>query len=110
MDVHVPRPVTLALRTRGIDVLTAQEDGSARLADADLLARATALGRVLVTQDDDFVRVGVRLQREQGQFGGIVYAHQVRVPIGLMIRELELIAKAMTIEEWPGRIEYLPLQ
>jgi hypothetical protein len=47
MDVHVPRAVTTALRLRSIDVLTAQEDGSAELADDGLLKRATELGRVL---------------------------------------------------------------
>ena len=26
MDEHVPKPITLALRIRGVDVLTAQED------------------------------------------------------------------------------------
>jgi len=28
MDVHVPRAVITALRMRGVDVLTAQEDGA----------------------------------------------------------------------------------
>jgi len=31
MDVHVPRAVTMGLRLRAIDVLTAQEDGAAQL-------------------------------------------------------------------------------
>ncbi|MCC6392358.1 MAG: DUF5615 family PIN-like protein [Bryobacterales bacterium] len=52
MDVHVPGAVTMSLRMRGIDVLTAQEDGSATLDDSTLLKRATELGRILVTQDD----------------------------------------------------------
>ena len=52
MDVHVRRAVTAALRLRSIDVLTAQEDGSAELADDVLLKRATELGRVLVSQED----------------------------------------------------------
>ena len=47
MDVHVPRAVTVALRLRGIDVLTAQEDGSAELEDGPLLRRATGLNRIL---------------------------------------------------------------
>lgn len=49
MDVHVRRAVTLALRLRSIDVLTAQEDGSAELDDDRLLQRATLLGRILVS-------------------------------------------------------------
>jgi hypothetical protein len=47
MDVHVPAAVTQALRLRGVDVLTAQEDNARRLLDDELLDRATALGRVL---------------------------------------------------------------
>lgn len=37
MDVHGRRAVTAALRLRSIDVLTAQEDGSAELTDDALL-------------------------------------------------------------------------
>jgi predicted nuclease of predicted toxin-antitoxin system len=40
---------------RGVDVLTAQEDGAATLPDSDLLNRATDLGRVLFTQDEDLL-------------------------------------------------------
>ena len=47
MDVHVRRPVTTALRVRGVDVLTAQEDGAATLPDLELLERAMDRGRVL---------------------------------------------------------------
>jgi len=54
MDVHVRREVTVGLRMRGVDVLTAQEDGAATLPDAELLTRATELGRVLFSQDTDF--------------------------------------------------------
>ena len=39
MDVHVPSAITIALRVRGVDVLTAQEDNSQELEDAALLDR-----------------------------------------------------------------------
>ena len=68
MDVHVPRAVTTALRLRGIDVLTAQEDASAELDDGPLLKRAAELGRILVTQDDDLLREGARLLHEHMEF------------------------------------------
>jgi hypothetical protein len=60
MDVYVRRAVTAALRLRSIDVLTAQEDGSVELANDLLLKRATELGRVLVSQDEDLLREGSR--------------------------------------------------
>src|SRR5262245_26136876 len=64
MDVHVRRAVTLALRLRSIDVLTAQEDGAAELDDDQLLHRATELGRVLVSEDEDLLREGASRLRE----------------------------------------------
>jgi len=109
MDVHVPRAVVLALRLRRIDVLTAQQDGSAQLEDGPLLARATALSRTLVSQDEDLLHEAARLQKEHREFSGLVYAHQLRVTIGQMVEDLELIAKATSPGEWRGRIEYLPL-
>ena len=50
MDVHVPLPVTVALRQRGLDVLTSQDDGTTTHDDEPLLARAAELGRVLFSQ------------------------------------------------------------
>ena len=109
MDVHVPRAVTTALRLRSIDVVTAQEDGAAQLDDDRLLQRATELGRVLVSQDEDLLREGVRRLREGRRFSGVVYAHQLRVTIGQMVEDLYLIATATSKEEWAGRIGYLPI-
>ena len=109
MDVHVPRAVTTVLRLRLVDVLTAQEDGAAQFDDDRLLERATELGRVLVSQDEDLLREGVRRLRDSETFSGIVYAHQLRVTIGQMVEDLELIATATSLEEWLGKIEYLPI-
>ena len=49
--------ITVALRLRGVDMLTAQIDGTTQVDDAQLLARATTLGRVLFSQDTDLLRV-----------------------------------------------------
>ncbi len=110
MDVHIPRAVTSALRLRSIDVLTAQEDGTSELEDEGLLQRATELRRVLVSQDTDLLREGARRSRNATAFFGIIYAHQLRVTIGQMVDDLELIAKATSAEDWRGKIEYLPLK
>lgn len=55
MDVHVPYPVTSALLARRVDVLTAQWDDTTRLPDPESLDRASALGRVLVSSDEDLL-------------------------------------------------------
>ncbi|MFO1434781.1 MAG: DUF5615 family PIN-like protein [Candidatus Competibacteraceae bacterium] len=55
MDHHVHAAITEGLRRRGVDVITAYEDGSAELDDNQLLARATQLGRALFSQDSDLL-------------------------------------------------------
>ena len=110
MDVHIPRAVTIALRAAAIDVLTAQEDGSAMLSDADLLLRATYLGRVMVSQDADMLREGRELLRQEIGFCGIVYGRQIDLTIGQFVESLSLIATATDAKEWQGQIAYIPFR
>ena len=110
MDVHVRREITEGLRTRGVDVLTAQEDGAAELDDPILLDRATSLGRVLFSQDDDLLREAARRQQTGERFAGVIYAHQLNITIGQCIDDLELIAIATEPEDWRERVMYLPLR
>jgi predicted nuclease of predicted toxin-antitoxin system len=110
MDVHVRRAVTIGLRLRGVDVLTAQEDGSERFDDPPLLARATELDRVLFTQDDDLLKEAGRRQDTGKGFAGVIYGHQLNVTIGQCIQDLELIAEATEPEEWANLVTYLPLK
>lgn len=76
MDQHVPRAITVGLRLRGVDVITAHEDSASKLSDPDLLDRAGELGRVLFTRDDDLIMEAVRRQRAGIIFHGVIYAHQ----------------------------------
>jgi predicted nuclease of predicted toxin-antitoxin system len=57
MDEHVPAAVTAGLRKRGVDVLTAQEAGMVEATDEDHFVLATNQGRVIFTQDADFLRL-----------------------------------------------------
>jgi hypothetical protein len=79
------------------------------LNDDRLLERATALRRILVSQDEDLLREGARRLREGQDFSGIVYAHQLRITIGRIVADLELAATPTTAEEWSGKIEFLPI-
>ena len=110
MDVHVRRAVTIGLRLRGIDVLTAQEDGAGELDDSRLLDRAMELGRILFTQDDDLLRQAARRHQAKESFTGVIYGHQLNVTIGQCIDDLEIIAQATETEEWINQVVYLPLK
>ncbi|HEY2589455.1 MAG TPA: DUF5615 family PIN-like protein [Tepidisphaeraceae bacterium] len=65
MDVHVPVAITEQLRRRGVDVLTAAEDGATELPDDELLARVRALDRLLFTQDIRFEALARQCQVSQ---------------------------------------------
>jgi hypothetical protein len=109
MDHHVPRAITIGLRLRGVDVITAAEDGAQRMDDPQLLDRASELGRALFTQDDDLLAEAARRQREGVPFRGLIYAHQFQVSIGACVRDLEIIAKAGEPEDLVGHVRFLPL-
>jgi hypothetical protein len=109
MDVHVRSAITKGLRRRGADVLTAQEDGARRLLDPALLDRATALGRVLFSQDHDLLREARRRELSGESFGGVIYVHQQRLSVGQIVQDLELIAIACDPADFRNRVEYLPL-
>lgn len=107
-DVHIPRSITNGLRLRGVDVLTAQEDGTITLTDPQLLDRATELGRILYSQDDDLlVEAHYRLQNNI-KFSGVIYSHQLSSPIGRCVEDLEIIAKSLMLEDIENRIEFIP--
>lgn len=109
MDEHVHRAITAGLRLRGVNVLTAQEDGRRNIPDDVLLDRATELQRVLFSQDEDLLAEATRRQRGGIPFAGVIYAHQRRVTIGACVHDLELIAKSANLEDFTHRVEYLPL-
>lgn len=72
-DEDFPYPAVEELRRHGHDVVTAQEDGRAATPDPDVLARAHALGRAIVTYNR---RHYERLDRQGAGHSGILSATQ----------------------------------
>src|SRR5437660_9436825 len=71
-DENFPFPVVLALRAAGTDVLTAAEAGLLQTPDPSVLASARVLGRSVLTQDRDFIR----LHKSGATHAGIVFTTQ----------------------------------
>lgn len=109
MDEHVPFAITVGLRIREDDVLTAQEDHMEHQPDPALMDRALQLGRVVFTSDSDFLREGHRRQRESVSFSGVVFAHMASLSIGSIVTDLHLIAQCAEPEELANQVLYLPL-
>ena len=95
--------VPAGLRRRGIDVTTAAGEKLTGASDMDQLSFAPQSGRVLVTQDADFLR----LHQTGVTHAGIAYCRQGSLSIGEMLRRLVLVHDLMTAEEMQTRVEYL---
>jgi predicted nuclease of predicted toxin-antitoxin system len=102
LDEHVPRAVTEGLRRRGVDVLTAREAGMLQAKDEQHLAFALSEGRVIVTQDADFLR----LHTAGRPHAGIVYVPQ-QTAVGTIVRGLMLIYDILSPEAMTNHVEFL---
>lgn len=109
MDVHVPIAVTDSLRRRGIDVLSAQEDGTSRASDVQLLIRTVELNRLIVTQDEDFLMIAADWQAQGKPFPGILFARQNALSIGEFVEDLVLICQIASEAELRDFVTFLPL-
>ncbi|MGI0488380.1 hypothetical protein ACN4EK_23290 [Pantanalinema rosaneae CENA516] len=67
------------------------------------------MGRLVFTQDEDFLIEAQRRQQQELDFAGIIYIHHQRLVIGECIRDLEIIAQLGNLEEFANRVQYLPL-
>jgi len=109
MDVNAKGAITRGLRIRGVDVLTAQEDGQDETPDEELLDRAAELRRIIFTHYDDFLAEAQQRQKDGRYFTGVIYIHERDVRIGRCVDDLETIAYASGLEEYADQVKYLPL-
>lgn len=103
LDECVPRAIADGLRRRGIDVTTTQESDLLSADDLDQLAFATQRGRLLVTQDADFLR----LAKEGPTHCGIAYYIPGNRTLGELISRLVLLHAVLEADEMHGAIEFL---
>lgn len=60
LDHNIHGDIVEGLRMAGVDVLTCLEDGRHDASDEELLERASALGRVMVSNDEDMLKLAKR--------------------------------------------------
>jgi predicted nuclease of predicted toxin-antitoxin system len=102
LDQHVSSAVARGLRLRGVDVTTTAEAGLQDASDEKQLEYIQATGRVIFTEDDDFLRI-----HDAGQsHPGIVYSKQGTRSIGEIVRFLLLMSDCLETDDLRGRIEY----
>jgi len=101
-DEHVPRAVIRGLRQRGVNVMTVPEVGLLGATDEEHLATAKDQTRVLVTRDEDFLKLHV-ISPDHAGIAMVPHG----MSIGDTIRGLMLIYQLLTVEEMMGHLEYL---
>ena len=109
MDVHVPAAITRGLRRRNVTVITAQEDFAAEWTDPQILNRATEVGALVFTMDEDFLAEAARRLAGGVPFSTVVFARPREITIGQCVHDLETIFHALNAEERKNQVIYLPL-
>ncbi len=69
-DENIPSPIIAFMESQGIDIVSIQSENLEGISDQEVLAKATMLQRVVLTQDSDF---GTMVYQESVDFVGIVY-------------------------------------
>lgn len=103
LDEHVAHAVADGLRRLSIDVTTSADAGLLGASDVDHLSYGLAQGRVIFTEDSDFLA----LAAGGAEHAGLAYCHQNTRSIGHIVTCLELIWALYEADEMKNHIEFL---
>lgn len=109
-DEHIDISLCEQLRKHGVDIVRSVDDGMRSANDEDILERATNLGRIVFTHDDDFTVIGARKQSLFEHFAGVAYCHQYRLSFGQLISELKFLSDNYEPDEAAETVFFLPLR
>lgn len=102
------KALTQALRSQGIDVLTADEAGMIERDDEKHLKYATEQGRVLYSfNKKDYNRINTLVLSQGLSHAGIILGVMERFTIGEQMRRIRKIVDTLAAEEIQDRIVYL---
>ena len=90
-DMDIAAPVVHFLRDQGVDIVSAREEGWGGLTDSQILARAHAMGRFVLTHDSDFGTLAVHRSES---FTGILYLRPGGRPPSEVIVDVQALMEA----------------
>jgi uncharacterized protein with PIN domain len=103
LDENLHVAIARQLRKYGIDVVTVRDLGLLGESDINHLVEATAQGRVLCTNDADYVQIAT----SGIAHAGIIFGQQHKHGVGEWVHFLELVYTVYEPEEMKNRIEYV---
>ena len=103
LDEHCDPAIAAGLRLHGVEVTTTPEAGLLHARDEEHIAYAVASGRIIFTQDQDFLR-----HHASGlEHRGVAFCFQQSRSIGQIIAALLLIHEVYEPEELANRVEFI---
>ena len=103
LDEHVDPAIAHGLRLRGIDATTTTDANLLNAPDESHLEFARREGRVIFTNDPDFLRfASVSIDHF-----GIAYCSRTARSIGFIVRHLCLMHDCLEADKMRGKVEYL---
>jgi predicted nuclease of predicted toxin-antitoxin system len=90
-DMDIAAPVVDFLRRQGVDVLSAREEEWGDLTDSQILARAHAMARFVLTHDADF---GTLAMHRGEAITGILYLRPGGRPPAAVIADVQALMEA----------------
>lgn len=103
--------LTSALRGRvpGIDLVRAQDTGLMHTPDPDILARAAAEGRIVLTHDRNTMTGFASTRVNAGQSMPGLFVVDRQASFGQVLSDLEAMAGASEMDDWRDQIIFVPL-
>lgn len=103
LDENCHRAIAEGLRRRDVDVTTTPEAGLLSAPDEEQAAYCLAQGRVIFTQDRDFLR----LHASGTPHAGIAYCDNGTRSVGEIIEGLVLVWEVLEPGEMANQVEYV---
>jgi predicted nuclease of predicted toxin-antitoxin system len=106
-DECVGARIVEQLRRRGVDVVSAADERLLGDADHVHLARATQLGRVVLSADQDFLALTKELGAHRTSFPGLIFIRP-RQTIGDTVRSILLAVEVLDAADMVNHVEWVP--
>ena len=103
LDENCDPAIAVGLRLHGVDVTTTPDAHLLRAEDSEHVKFGLAMGRVIFTQDKDFLR----LHAASVEHRGIAFCYQQSRSIGQIIASLLLIWEIYEPDEMANRVEFI---
>ncbi len=100
----------LLRRRPDLDIVRVQDVGLSGADDPTVLEWAAQEGRVLLTHDVSTLTRYAYERVEAGKSMPGIFEVNRRVPVGVAIEDILLIAECSLEGEWEGQVRYLPLR